>query len=97
MNVAFISVQLVEVSHFSERRANFSSVLTLDLIELQRQQNNIHNISCGDATTTAVEQVNISIAQQHSSISNVAIIYESYNLTVMEVKWKKVTAMQYLL
>ena len=46
-NPAFVSVNITNVS-FDEKilKANFSSVLTVDLLELNKQ--NIQNISCGD-------------------------------------------------
>ena len=46
-NPAFVSVRITNVSFDSRiRRANFSSVLIVDLLELNKQ--NIKNISCGD-------------------------------------------------
>ncbi len=50
-NPAFLSVQLVTVSQYPdmETPANFSSVLTVDLLELENQD--ITSITCGDVVT----------------------------------------------
>ncbi len=49
-NPAFLSIQLVAVSRsFESNMANFSSILTVDLLALEKQ--NITSITCGDVIT----------------------------------------------
>ena len=57
-NPAFISVYVTNIS-FDRRTllANFSSVLTVDLLELNKQ--NINNISCGGLPDKDTQQVDV--------------------------------------
>ncbi len=49
-NPAFLSIQLIAVSHFFESdMANYSSILTVDLLALEKQ--NVTSITCGDVVT----------------------------------------------
>ena len=63
-NPAFVSVQLIAVSRPNStdvRFANFSSILIVDLSQLEQQ--NITNISCGDPWISKTVPVNVHIAQ----------------------------------
>ena len=57
-NPAFVSVNITNVS-FARKflKANFSSVLTVDLLELNKQ--NVQNISCGDHLYRDTQQVDV--------------------------------------
>ena len=57
-NPAFVSVNITNVS-FDRKilKANFSSVLTVDLLELNKQ--NVQNISCGDHLYKYTQQVDV--------------------------------------
>ena len=58
-NPAFISVYVTNISFDSRTLlANFSSVLTVDLLELNKQ--NIRNISCGGLSDNDTQQVHVS-------------------------------------
>ena len=57
-NPAFVSINVTNVS-FDRKilKANFSSVLTVDLLELNKQ--NVQNISCGDHLYRDTQHVDI--------------------------------------
>ena len=63
-NPAFVSVQLTNVSPNPLNRAfgNFSSILTVDLTQLEQQ--NIKNITCGDPVIMDTVPVDITITQE---------------------------------
>ena len=63
-NPAFVSVQLTAVVQNSESPvfANFSSILTVDLSQLEQQ--NIMNISCGDQLNKNSTPVDVHIMQE---------------------------------
>ena len=89
-NPVFVSVSITSVSRTSGRRsrANFSSVLTVDLLELNKQ--NIKNITCGDFTDTRTQQVDVS----DFFIPNITASYQSGILSRLEVHlvgWLSIT------
>ena len=63
-NPAFVSVQLTAVSQslLNPVFGNFSSILTVDLSQLEQQ--NIKNISCGSPATRGTVPVDVHIAQE---------------------------------
>ena len=82
-NPAFVSVVITNVSfntQISTVTANFSSVLTVNLLELNKQ--NVNNISCGDLSNTDTQQVNVS----EYFIPNVTAFYQSGILSRIEVQ-----------
>ena len=82
-NPAFITVDItnVTVDNIETDRANFSSVLTVNLLELSKQD--VHNITCGDLTTRDTLQVNV----KDYFTPNVTVSYISGILSRIEVYW----------
>ena len=62
LNSAFVSVELVNVYTSDQVFANFSSILTTNLSQLEQQ--NITSISCGDALTSDTVPVDVQIEQE---------------------------------
>ena len=56
-NPAFISVSVTSVSKISDLQTNFSSVLVVDMLELNKQ--NVKNITCGDLSDMNTLQVDV--------------------------------------
>ena len=59
---AFLYIELTSVSTTDSVFANFSSILTVDLTQLEQQ--NIRNISCGDTLIRDSVSVQVSITQE---------------------------------
>ena len=60
---SFNSVALLNVIQYTDPRfANFTSVLTANLVQLQQQ--NIDSVSCGDPGTESVLLINVYIQEQ---------------------------------
>ena len=79
-NPAFVSVNVTNVSPDGEmKRANFSSFLIVDLLELNKQS--IRNIACGELSETDTEQVDVS----DYFIPNITASYQSGILSRIEV------------
>ena len=80
-NPAFISVHVTNISFDSRTLlANFSSVLTVDLLELNKQ--NIKNISCGGLSDKDTQQVDVS----DYFTPNITASYQSGILNKVEVQ-----------
>ena len=81
-NPAFVSISIYNFSHNSEdNRLNyFLSVLTVDLIELNKQH--IKNITCGDLRDTDTQKVDFS----DFFTPDVTAIYQSGILSRIEVQ-----------
>ena len=81
-NPAFVSITISNISLNREvNRVNyFLSVLTVDLIELNKQH--IKNITCGDLKDTDTQQVDIS----GYFTPNITAIYQSGILSSVEVQ-----------
>ena len=75
----FLSVLLVYLLTVKTQRANFSSVLTVDLLELNKQ--NVRNITCGDLLFEDTQQVKI----VHFT-PNVTALYQFGILSGIEVE-----------
>ena len=89
----FILVSLKEVVQNSNPVFwNFSSVLTVDLSQLEEQ--NVTNISCGDPGTIDTEVVNVTTIRQSvptgPNITEVRATYNSAGLKSIKVAWNKV-------
>ena len=84
-NPAFVSISISNFSYNSEvyQIKNFSSVLTVDLIELGKQH--IKNIICGDLKDNDTQQVNVS---RYFTPNNITATYQ---LAVAVLKWKLVS------
>ena len=81
-NPAFITVDITNVSVDNKTHsASFSSVLTVDLLELRKQE--IQNVTCGDLTTSDTLQVNV----RDYFTPNVTASYLSGVLSRIEVYW----------
>ena len=87
------TVQLIAVEQNQNNPilANFSSILTVNLSQLQSQ--NVTEISCGDPRKSKVEPVDISIIEpgipDSPTIIRVTAGYESRELSSVEITWKK--------
>ena len=80
-NPAFISVYVTNISFDSKMLlANFSSVLTVDLLELNKQ--NIKNITCGGLSDKDTQQVDVS----DYFTPNITASYQSGILSRVEVQ-----------
>ena len=91
-NPAFVSVQLTAVSQnpVDPVLGNFSSILTVDLTQLEQQ--NILNISCGDpgerrTIPVAVQTLQHTIPGDPELVA-VDIIFLSLELATTYVQWK---------
>ena len=95
-NPAFVSVQLTAVSQSSLHLAfaNFSSILTVDLSQLEQQ--NIKNISCGDPVIIGTLPVDVYIIQDTVpdvpqfiglSVHLVTIMKSNKSSVIMSVSW----------
>ena len=81
-NPAFIIVNITNVSvDHKTHSANFSSVLTVDLLELRKQ--GVQNITCGDLATSDTLQVNV----KDYFTPNATASYLSGVLSRIEVYW----------
>ena len=90
---AFSAVQLIGVTQNPNNPslANFSSILTVTLSQLQASK--ISDISCGDPGVSTVLPVNVSIIEPgvpgNPAITMVTAAYQSGELRSIEVKWNK--------
>ena len=86
-NPAFLSVQLIAVSQSTTIFANFSSILTVNLSQLEQQ--GIRNISCGDPSTMETVPVGVRILRE-----SVPSDPQFDNVTLLEdqliISWEKV-------
>ena len=94
-NPAFLSVELSHVSSLDVVFANFSSVLTVDLSQLELQ--NIVFISCGDPLTRDSVLVNVNIKQETVLedplliVVNTSVVYDNDRVYgIFSLLWKKV-------
>ena len=99
-NPAFVSVQLTDVSQSSHMiYGNFSSVLIVDLSQLEQQ--NIMSISCGDPGIKRTIPVNVQIVQQtvpaapQLNNTQIANIFENqtnatvFTYTIVLISWER--------
>ncbi len=87
---AFLSVQLTDVSSqfIAREQTNFSSVLTVDVEQLQTQ--GIIDISCGDVITFETIQVDPIIIQETTpKVSSISACYHSGLLNSLQISWIK--------
>ena len=93
----FIFVALIEVVQNPNKSVygNFSSVLTVDLSQLEQ---NVTNISCGDPGTIDAEPVNVTTILQsvpaNPNITEVSATYNSAGLESIKVAWNKVVSLK---
>ena len=93
----FTFVALVEVVQNSNKYyyGNFSSVLTVDLSQLEQ---NVTSISCGDPGTIDSESVNVTTILQsvpaNPNITDVSATYNSAGLESITVAWNKVVSLK---
>ena len=94
---AFLFIELTAVSTIDSVFANFSSILTVDLTQLEQQ--NIRNISCGDTLIRDGVPVKVSITQEtvpedplliHANTSVVYGIRVDGVYTMFSLLWKEV-------
>ena len=102
-NPAFVSVQLTAVSQslLNPVFGNFSSVLTVDLSQLEQQ--NIKNISCGSPGTRETVPVDVHIAQetapadpQFSTLSVTILDLKTFTVSVSWMELQPVRCVQLL-
>ena len=92
-NAAFVDLRLTKVINttISQDFANFSSVLTVDLVQLQQQ--NISSIVCGDPGAMAVTPVGVQVLQpsipRRPNVTTVTATYQSGILNQIKVTWGK--------
>lgn len=88
-NPAFVSIELLSVSH-EGITGNFSSILTVDTVHLQKQ--NITDISCDGSATTGVSlPVDVSIYTESPSslaVTNVTSHISSSMVQYIRISWK---------
>ena len=89
-NLAFRNVELVGATQFTNPRfANFTSILTVDLTQLQQQ--NVAELDCGDPRT--FDNVPVSLHPNVPSKPNVTAVTVTYQsvsmLIIFEVTWKR--------
>ena len=88
-NHAFISVELGTVTQLSDPRfANFSSILTVDLTELQKQH--ITEISCGDPGTFSREPVSLQPNVPDRPIVTAVIV--EHQSRIIRVTWGRLVS-----
>ena len=90
---AFISVELTDVVQSTDLVfGNFSSILTVDLSQLEEQS--VSSISCGDPGTSKTVPVNVNIIRRSRpdgpNITGVTATYNSTGLRHVTVAWDKV-------
>lgn len=90
-NLAFLTVQLITVSrHYeSNTTANFSSILTVDLLELEKQ--GISSISCGDVGTNEEKLVS-DITVWDIFNTEITAVYQFGALTNIEVQLRNLVS-----
>ena len=88
-NPAFLSIELTEVTQLSDMRfANFTSILTVDMMQLQEQ--NVHDINCGDPANTDIVPVDLQpYVPERPYIDAVIAYYQSGLLYRIMVSWEK--------
>ena len=86
-NPAFVSVGIISIeiskNSSSEQQANISSVLTVDLLELSKQ--NIRNITCGDLKTKYTQLVDVTIVEYF--IPSLTAYYQNGLLSRIKLSW----------
>ena len=90
---AFVSVELTYVvQNTNPVFGNFSSILNVDLSQLEEQS--VSSISCGDPGTSITVPVNVVIIRQsvpdRPNITGVNATYNSTGLKSVTVSWNKV-------
>jgi len=89
---AFTVVELTSVSQSAadQRFGNFSSILSLDLIGLERF--NVTDIGCSDPSTSAIQPVDIQLKKEpipaEPDINNIQISTETSGSLVITVSWE---------
>ena len=90
----FTSVALLHVTRYTNPQfANFTSVLTANLVQLQ--QESIRKIKCGDPGTVNLLPVNFSIQEQvipnKPQINGIVATYENTQLDGIQITWTRST------
>ncbi len=94
-NPAFLTVNVVSISRRKINVANFSTILTVDLIQLAEQS--ITSISCG-ANQLVTVSVNVSILQPSFNapstinITSVLATYHLGSLNSVDIQWTKLVS-----
>ena len=92
VNGAFLTVQLLEVTSInSSDRANFSSILTVDLLGLINQ--NVTKIVCGDIATTQEKSVIQLVDEVVKLQPKIRATYELGILTDVQVQLNNLVSM----
>ncbi len=87
----FVSVQLLNFSQPIAYRADFFSVLAVDILGLHKQ--NVTSLSCGDSTNSTKLRVDISFTfPRNLTISSVSATYDEGNLINLKVQWMKLVS-----
>ena len=87
-NPAFISINITNVSPDDQREmANFSSVLIVDLLELNNK--NIRNITCDDLTEYDTLEVDVTRKISEYFTPNITATFQ---LGVLKVQWTKLVS-----
>ena len=93
---AFVSVELTHVvQNTNPVFGNFSSILTVDLSQLEEQS--VSSISCGDPGTSKTVLVNVVIIRRSRpdspNITGVTATYNSNGVRSVTVAWNKVVSL----
>ena len=87
-NPAFISINITNVSPDDQREmSNFSSVLTVDLLELNNS--NIRNITCGDLREYDTLEVDATRKTSEYFTPNITATFQLGVLNIIKVQWTK--------
>ena len=88
-NIAFQNIELVRATQLTDQRfANFTSILTVDLTQLQEQ--NVAEIDCGDIGTFDSVPVSLQLdVPSRPNVTAVTVTYQSSMLINIEVTWKR--------
>ena len=90
-NPAFISINISNVSPDDQRlMANFSSVLTVDLLELNNK--NVRNITCGEFKDFDTLEVDVRRKISDYFTPNITAIFQLGVLSMIRVQWTKLVS-----
>ena len=90
-NPPFISINITNVSPDYQRlTANFSSVLTVDLLELNNK--NIRNITCGDFREYDTLEVDVTRKTSEHFTPNITATFHLGVLSITKVQWTKLVS-----
>ena len=90
-NPAFISINISNVSPDDQRlMTNFSSVLTVDLLELNNK--NVRNITCGEFKDFDTLEVDVRRKRSDYFTPNITAIFQLGVLSIIKVQWTKLVS-----